>query len=438
VSSAAELGVSLLPDAVEAAAGFWKGAEPAVRVRDEESRVWAALWVCAAALSVLVPGVWVESDWPGDGAVVVSSAVWSVAVLGRSVSCEPDVFGALPGLGALVDVGDVAVAGGRVPVAGVGLAAPVGVAVTPRVEGGVGVDPAADGEGGSTEDVVAGEIPESVWVLAVGEEVMAVEVSGPTEGAAEGEEVVADETSGLSQYVVAGEEVVVDEASAPVDDATPADASTGVDAATPTAEEAGSEDGSTPAAEVESGVPAGVGASPDGGTAAAMAPGLDVSVAGAGASADGIAAPVVSAVPAAATGSPARAVAEAGAVPGVEVPDSDAGDATIPLLAEPATLVPATLLVPATPLLARAAREGCKLLPAAPLRLLLGWPSAVAVRAQCVASALWNGASGGARGRARSARTAGGRAGRQRGRRYAECDWGIHARPPVEIEAGWV
>src|ERR1700691_2645462 len=106
-SSAVELGVSLLLDAGEVAAGFWKGAEPAVCVRGEESVVWVALWVCVAALSVLVPGVWVESDWSRDGEVVVSSAVWGITPLGCSASREPDEFGVSPGVGASVALGAV-------------------------------------------------------------------------------------------------------------------------------------------------------------------------------------------------------------------------------------------------------------------------------------------------------------------------------------------
>jgi hypothetical protein len=66
VSSAVELGVSSLLGAGEAAARFWKGVEPAVCVCGGESVVWVALWFCVAALSVLVPGVWLESDWSVD------------------------------------------------------------------------------------------------------------------------------------------------------------------------------------------------------------------------------------------------------------------------------------------------------------------------------------------------------------------------------------
>ena len=190
------------------------------------------------------------------------------------------------------------------------------------------------------------------------------------------EEIVADEGSGLSEYAAGGEEGA-DEASPPAGAALPGDA-TGIDAAAPIGEEAGSEEESAPAPEVESEVPADVGTGSDAGMAAVTAPGLDVSVA----AAVSLVVPVVSAVPTAATGLPVRVVAEAGAVPGVDGSDSDTGDATIASPAAPAPPVLARLS------LARASRECCKLLPAAPLGLFFGWPSAVAVRAQCVASAL--------------------------------------------------
>ncbi len=103
--------------------------------------------------------------------------------------------------------------------------------------------------------------------------------------------------------------------------------------------------------------------------------GVDVSAAVAAAT---VVVPVVSVAPAAASDPPARVVAEAAAVSGVEAPDSDAGHVTIP---PPAGFAPLSH--------ARAAREGCGVLLAPSLGLLLGWPSAVAVRAQCVASALW-------------------------------------------------
>ncbi|HTA98427.1 MAG TPA: hypothetical protein VK730_12400 [Solirubrobacteraceae bacterium] len=195
--------------------------------------------------------------------------------------------------------------------------------------------------------------------------------------------------------MAAGEEVA-GEASAPAGEAT-----SGVDVVALTDEEAGdedgsvlapgSEDGSVPAAEVESGAPAEAEVSPEGGAAAAPASGACASVAIAGAA---TVVPVVSVTPAAASNPSVGVVGVCAS--GARVPDTDAGDATIPPSAALAPLVPAALSR------ARATREGCGVLPAAPLGLFLGWPSAVAVRAQCVASALWNGAPGGAPGGAPS------------------------------------
>lgn len=283
--------------------------------------------------------------------------------------------------------------GGNGVAVGVG-AAPVGASETPRVDSGAGVDPAADEEAGTIEDVVAGEAPASAGDFAAGEEVVAGWASGPVEGAAADEEVVADETSGLSEYAAAGKEVVADETSAPAGDAMSGDASTGVDAAALTGAKAGSEDIGASAAELESGVPAGGEASPDGRTAAVPASGVEVSVAAA-AAATGVV-PVVSAAPVAASNPPAKVVAGVSTAFGAGTPYTDEGAVTTPP-------------PPLAPLLdARVACEGCKLLSAAPLRLLLGWPSAVAVRAQCVASALWNGAPGGAPGGGTPAEAPGG------------------------------
>jgi hypothetical protein len=200
--------------------------------------------------------------------------------------------------------------------------------------------------------------------------------------------------------VAAGEEMAAGEKVAGEAWAPASEAAVGVDVAAPTGEEAGGEDGSVPsakeagdedgsvpaaevpgsedgsvlAAEVESGAPAEAEVSPEGGAAAVPASGACANVAIAGAA---TVVPVVSVAPAAAS-NPSVGLVGVCVVSGALVPDTDAGDAMIPPL--PAALAP---LSPACGL-----REGCRLLSAPPLELLLGWPSAVAVRAQCVASAL--------------------------------------------------
>jgi hypothetical protein len=113
-------------------------------------------------LRVRVPGVWIESDWSGDVAAVVSSAVWGVVPLDCSASCEPDEFGMPPGLGAsvgpgAVDVGVVAVGDGRGPVAGVGLAAATGVPATSGADTEVGVKVVVGEASGPAEDAMASE-----------------------------------------------------------------------------------------------------------------------------------------------------------------------------------------------------------------------------------------------------------------------------------------
>ncbi len=322
MSSAVELGVPLLPGASEAAARFSNEAESAVRGRGEESVVWAALWVCAAVLGVLVPGVWVEFDWPGDGAVVVLPAVWGVASLDCSTSCEPDEFGVFPRLDATIDVVAVAVEDGMGPVASVGLATPAGVPATPRVDGGVGVDPAADEESGVPEDAVAGETAE---LAVAGEAVVVGRTSVPAEYAAGGEEVMAGEASPSASDAM----VAVD---APV----PAAGEVGGEVGSaPAAEEPGSEDESMPAAELEPGAPIEAGVSPDSGRAVVPASGVDISVAD-------IAVPAVSMASAAAAGVVGEVAVAASGV-GVEAPGSELGDVAIPQLA---TLV-LTSLVPA-------------------------------------------------------------------------------------------
>jgi hypothetical protein len=114
-------------------------------------------------LSVLVPGVGVESDRFGDGAAVVSSAVWSVAPLGCSASCELDEFGmplelgASVGRGASVDVEVVAMGDGGGPVAGVGLAAATGASAASGADTEVGVKVVVGEAAGPVGDAGAGE-----------------------------------------------------------------------------------------------------------------------------------------------------------------------------------------------------------------------------------------------------------------------------------------
>ena len=142
VSSAVGLGVSSLLGAGEAPAGFWEGAEPAVRVRGAESVIWVALWLSVEVLSALVPCVWVKLDWSGDAAVVVPSAVWAAAPLGCSAPCEPKELGTFAAPGTTVGVG-AAVGDVKGEAVAVG-AVPAGVPSPPRVEGGVRIDPAAE------------------------------------------------------------------------------------------------------------------------------------------------------------------------------------------------------------------------------------------------------------------------------------------------------
>jgi hypothetical protein len=280
-----------------------------------------------------------------------------------------------------VDVGAPAL--GTVRGAGVGLATPTGAPTIPAVACGVRVDVEAGEVLGLSEDAVAGRALGSAGDPVVDDGAVAGEASGPADG------VVVGETSGLEEGPAAEEGAVAGEASTPTGDAmagVDVPTATGEEAGSedgaastaeevggkesaPAVEEAGSEDGGAPAAEVESGAPAKAEGSRDGGTAAAMASGIDVAITD---TASAFA-------PVAAAGLPARVVAEAAAVSAVETPDSEAGHVTIPPLAAPAL---------ATLSCARAVREGCGVLPPPPLGLLLGWPSAVAVRAQCVASAL--------------------------------------------------
>ena len=160
----------------------------------------------------------------------------------------------------------------------------------------------------------------------------------------------------------------------------------------PAGEEKGSKVGRAPPAEVEADAFAAAEASPDGRATAVPASDVEASVAITGAAA--VAVPVASAAPAAASNPPATVVAWAS---GVFVPRPQSPK---PGPSRSRRRRTAAALAPFSP--ARVACEGCEVLPTAPLGLLLGWPSAVAVRAQCVASALWNGAPGGAPGGAPS------------------------------------
>ncbi len=353
MSSFVGLGVSPLLDVEEAVALLGRVAEPA-RELGGENVVWVALWVCVAALGVLVSGVWVESDWWRDAAVIMSSAVWAITPLGCSASREPDEFGVPPGVCASVAVGAVAVGDGGGPVAGVGLAASTVVPATPRVNGGVGVDPAPPAAelGPPEEDVVAGEVPGSGFAeeasgfagcAPAGEEVRAdgapapagdamadIDVSAPTGGDAgseEGSAPAGGEAGSEEGSALAGGEAGSEEGSALAGG------------------EAGSEEGSAPAGGVELGAPAEAGACAGDGVAAAAAVGVDVSVAVGGAASAVVS--VISVATATAAGLPARVVAAAAAVSGVEAPDSGAGGVTIPPPppppAAPAPLVPARL-----------------------------------------------------------------------------------------------
>lgn len=159
--SAVELGVPLLFGTRAAAASFCKGAELAVRVGDEDGVVWAAPWSWVAAARALVPGAGLEFGRPGDDAVVAPSPAWGVAVLDCSASGGPGALDPLPGLGATVDAGAAVVRTEGEAGAGVGPAEPAATPAPSAAGGAAEVDPAADGELGSPEDVVAGS-PEDV------------------------------------------------------------------------------------------------------------------------------------------------------------------------------------------------------------------------------------------------------------------------------------
>jgi hypothetical protein len=153
VSSAVESGVSLLLGAGEGAARFWKGAEPAARVRGDESAVWVSF--CVVALSAPVPGVWAKSGWPGEDAVAPLLVVCGVEVPACPASCGPDALGELPRLGT-VGAGAAAV-GAEVGVGAYALATPAGAPATLGFDMGVGVDVVVGETSGPAEDAVASE-----------------------------------------------------------------------------------------------------------------------------------------------------------------------------------------------------------------------------------------------------------------------------------------
>ncbi len=134
----------------EAVARFWKGAEPAVRVRGEESAVWVAL--CMVASIAPIPGVWVKPGWPGEVALAPPSEVCGVAAPVCAAVCGPDA--PRPGTVGAGAASVGAEAGVGVYVA---LVAPVGASATSVVDAGVGVEVVACEATGPAEGAAAGD-----------------------------------------------------------------------------------------------------------------------------------------------------------------------------------------------------------------------------------------------------------------------------------------